>query len=81
MAANKAPTMKIKRLHFHTAKVVQVANARFNIARMYRRHFLPCSSGSTILDIIALMVGVGMPPRQATNGTRKKRNAVMQSVT
>ena len=30
---------------------------------------LPCSSGSTIFDIMALMIGVGIPPRQATKGT------------
>lgn len=43
--------------------------------------FLPCSSGSTILDIMALITGVGIPPRQATKGTNAhSRSLVLLSV-
>ena len=42
---------------------------------------LPCSSGSTILDIMALITGVGIPPRQATKGTNAhSRSLVLLSV-
>lgn len=39
--------------------------------RKHLKKRLPCSSEFTILDIIALMMGVGMPPRHAAKGTIK----------
>lgn len=31
----------------------------------------PCSSASTSFDIMALIIGVGIPPRHATKGTKE----------
>lgn len=43
----------------------------YQIKRKHLKKRLPCSSEFTILDIIALMMGVGMPPRHAAKGTIK----------